>query len=73
MRTLHPSSLDLEISAPTTNLPIPGCDCADCKAALEPEFPPNESRAGCGPWLLLLVGYIVVLSAIGISAIILTS
>lgn len=32
----------------------------------------SNGGAGCGPWLLLLVGYIVVLTAIGISCIIIS-
>ncbi len=48
----------------------PGCDCDDCTARRRDEL--NDS-AGCGPWMLLAIGFIATLTAIGISLIILST
>jgi hypothetical protein len=47
----------------------PGCDCDDCTARRRDEL---NNGIGCGPWVLLFVGYIVALTAIGISLIIIS-
>lgn len=53
---------------PHNNVPIPGCDCPECESARRDE---RKDAAGClRPWMLLFVGFIAALTAIGISSII---
>lgn len=61
----------------------PGCDCDRCETErLERDRPARNAShsdaggdelndaAGCGPWMILFVGFIVALTAIGVSLVI---
>lgn len=61
------------IHADGAELPVSGCDCADCQFARDAELDQVNNPIGCGPWLLLAVGYIVTLTAIGISLIVIST
>lgn len=67
MRMLHPSSLDIDRELDEAL--APECDCDNCEAAKVSDRPsPLESS-----WMLLGIGFIVALTAIGISLIIIWS